>query len=447
MDFAFKYKPYPKQAEFHNSPAKTRVYCGGVGSGKTTAGVAECWQLSMEYPRNYGLVGRMTYPELRDTTWKELIEFPVVEDSVEMRIIDSSIIRRYDKNKMEIELVNGSIIIGRALEDSFDKLAKGLNLGFFYNDEMTETSKKMWDGITRLRLRRKVPCGKCGLLPEGKEVVCPECKTLTIRHTAFGTTNPEGHDWVWQDFVMNADENHFLVQASSYDNPALSGDYIKELEGMPDDWKKRYLYGSFDTFEGLVYKEFQDKEPHVIKPFVIPDHWQRYISLDHGYRNPTAILWGAVNEVGVLHIYDEFYASGRLVSEIASIIKAKSNDQKILQYLIDPSCRNRDGKTGRSIIDEFSDYGVYFSPANNAWEAGVNHVQEYIKLKDGKPKMKIFDNCVNLRTQLQTYRYKETLCDRQPCRATIEKRRSLCRCPAIFDFVFIRNTSERKKEI
>jgi hypothetical protein len=349
----------------------------------------------------------MTYPELRDTTWKELIEFPVLEDEVEMRIIDSSPIRRYDKNKMEIELVNGSVIIGRALEDSFDKLAKGLNLGWFYCDEMTETTKKMWDGITRLRLRRKVQCAKCGLLPEGKEVICPECKTLTIRHTAFGTTNPEGHDWVWQDFVMNADESHFLVSAPSTENPYLPDEYIKELESMPEDWKRRYLYGSFDTFEGLVYKEFQDKPPHVVPEFPIPAHWQRYVALDHGYRNPTAVLWGAVSDKGVLHIYDEFYASGRLVSELATIIKTKSQNQKIMQYLIDPSCHNRDGKTGRSIIDEFSDYGVYFSPANNAWEAGVNHVQEYIKLKEGSPKLVIFPSVVNLRTQLQTYRYKD----------------------------------------
>jgi len=407
MNLEFVYKPMPKQSEFHNSPKKFRVYCGGMGAGKTLAGVAECWQLTFEYPKNFGLVGRMTYPELRDTTWKELCDFQVVLDGEPMRIIDSPFVKKYDKTKMEITAANDSVIIGRSLEDSFDKLGKGLNLGWFYADELTEVPQKMWSGITRLRLRRKVSCPQCGQVPEGDSVVCKNCNILTIRHTAFGTTNPEGHDWVWQEFVMNPDENHFLIQASSTDNPHLPKDYIEELQKMPEDWQKRYLYGSFDTFEGLVYKEFQDKEPWIVPEFAIPPKWQRYIALDHGYRNPTCILWGAVNPVGDVYVYDEFYASSRLVSELSQIIKTKNQNQNILLYLIDPSCRNRDGKTGRSIIDEFADNGVYFSPANNAWQAGVNHVQEYLHLRGKNPKLKIFPKCVNLRTQLQTYRYKD----------------------------------------
>jgi hypothetical protein len=408
VTFEFKYKPLPKQALFHDSSARLRVFAGGMGSGKTLAGVAEAWELTREYSNNFGLVGRMTYPELRDTTWKELIEYPVIVDGEEMRIIDSPFVKRYDKSKMTIECVNGSTIIGRALEDSFDKLAKGLNLGWFYADELTELPQKLWSGITRLRLRRKVACSRCGVIPEKDKVICPTCDILTIRHTAFGTTNPEGHDWVWQEFIMNGDEDHFLIQASSLDNPYLPKEYTDELQKMPEDWKKRYLFGSFDTFEGLVYKEFQDREPWVVKEFDIPETWQRFISLDHGYRNPTSIHWGAVNEIGQLFVYDEFYASGRLVSELATVIKTKTAGQKISMYLIDPSCHNRDGKTGRSIIDEFSDNGIYFSPANNAWEAGVNKVQEYIHLdKDGKCKLKIFEKCVNLRTQLQTYKYKD----------------------------------------
>ena len=406
-DVKLLYNPYPKQRMFHDSRAKFRTYSGGVGSGKTLAGIYEALKQSLTFPNNLGLVGRLTYPELDDTTWKELLNFPCIVDDQEVRFIDSPLVINYNKQKHEITLYNRSIILGRALDDSFDKLAKGLNLGWLYVDELTEVPEEIWDGITRLRLRRRVPCFKCGKYPPPGKVICNNCKIYTIRHTAFGTTNPEGHDWVWKKFIMNNDGNYFIVQASSEENPALSEEYLNELRRMPDEWKKRYLYGSFDTFEGLVYKEYQDKEPFVIEPFKIPEHWYRFVGIDHGYRNPTAILYGAVNDEGLIFIYDELYMSGKLVSELAELMKMKEKENKPKLYLIDPSTRNRNGQTGLSVIDEFASKGIYCEPANNDVRAGINHVQECFNLVNGKPRLKIFKNCVNLRTELQTYRWKD----------------------------------------
>jgi hypothetical protein len=379
-----------------------------MGSGKTLAGIAECITLSLEYDGNFGLIGRATYPELRDSTWKELLDFPVVVDGQDVRFIDSPLVKSYNKANHEITLCNNSVIIGRALADGAEKLGKGLNLGWFYVDEMTEIPEEVFMKIAMGRLRLKPKCKTCRRFPRHGEINCPKCGKQMIRHTAFGTTNPEGHDWVWKKFVMQPTEDYFCVQASSLDNPHLPTEYVKQLGEMPDEWKKRYLYGSFDTFEGLVYKDFQDKAPHIITPFEIPDNWYRFIGLDHGYRNPTAVLWGAVDPKGNVFIYDEFYSSGKLVSEIAEIIKAKSGKQRIQQYLIDPSCRNRNGVTGRSVIDEFADYGLYFDGANNDVRAGINRVQEMMKIQpDGKPRLKIFNECRQLRTELQVYRWKE----------------------------------------
>lgn len=404
----WKYKPLAKQEMFHNSPAKFRLYAGGMGSGKTLAGIAEAWKQTLSFPGNFGLVGRATYPELRDTTWKELINFPIIVDGQEMTIIESPLVASYNKANHEIVTYNGSTIIGRALDDSFHKLAKGLNLGWCYIDELTEVAQEIFEGISLGRLRIRLKCQKCNRYPNEGKTRCDKCGNLTVRHTAFGTTNPEGHDWVWQKFIMNPDPNYFYVQATSEENPNLPSEYIKNLKGMPEEWQKRYLYGSFDTFQGLVYKEFEDKAPHVIKKFDIPEDWYRFIALDHGFRNPTAILWGAVDRAGRLYIYDEFYGNGKRVSELSEIIKAKSKDQKIQQYLIDPSAdADRGGESGRTIVDEFADNGIFFNRAKNEVSAGINHVAEYFKTKDGQPKIKIVEHCHNLRIELQTYRWKD----------------------------------------
>jgi phage terminase large subunit len=405
-----KYDPLEKQLAFHDSPAKFRLYAGGVGSGKSICGVAESIQQSLDYPQNYGLIARKTYPELEKSSWKELLDFPVEADGKSLRFIDSPLVVSYNKQKREVTLFNGSVIAGAAFEDDgFDKFAKGLNLGWLYVDELTEIAETMWDGLINLRLRRKVPCKQCGVIPAGRITVCPKCRIPTIDHCAWGTTNPEGHDWVWKKWVVTDNKKYWYIQATSDENPHLSQDYLDGLAEMPEEWQKRYRFGSFDVFAGLIYKDFQDRPPHVIEAFDIPKWWNRFVTIDYGYRNPTGVLWGAVSDDGRLVIYDEFYASGKLISEVSTIIKTK-NDQRqehIQLYLIDPSCSARDGKTGRSVIDEYSDYGIYCYPANNDVRAGINRVSEYLKIKDGKSKLQIFKNCVNLRTELQTYRWKD----------------------------------------
>lgn len=384
MSWVLNYKPLPKQALFHRSLARYRAYAGGFGSGKTLCGAAEAIQLSFEYPLNFGLVGRMTYPELRDTTWKEVLEFPILIDGKELPLVASPLVKSYNKSEHSLEFVNGSVMIARSLEQAFHKI-KSLNLGWYWIDEGTEANEEIWLGLAG-RLRRK-----------------------GVRHTGFLTTNPEGHDWVWKRFIAQSDERHSIVLAPSTENKYLPEGYVQSLiDQYPEEWTKRYVYCSFDTFEGLVYKDFQDKEPFVVPDnSALPDSWYRFVGLDHGYRNPTAVLWGAVSPDGVLYVYDEFFASGKLVSEVSEIVKTKTGGKDIRLWLIDPSCRNRDAKTGRSIVDEFSDNGLYFEGANNDVRAGINHVNEYLKLTNGKPKLRIFQRCVNLRTELQTYKWKD----------------------------------------
>lgn len=377
------YEPLLKQKEFHESNAKFRCYAGGFGSGKTYCGAWEAFFQSIWYPNNLGLVGRMSYPELRDTTRKEFLELPIIVDKEIVPLVDSPLIKSFNKSENMIEFVNGSVVLFRALDDAFHKI-KSLNLGWFWIDELTEANEEIWLGLVG-RMRRK-----------------------NVQHTGFGTTNPEGKDFVWKMFLQEPKEDYYLVNAPSTENYYLPDGYIERLVSQyPEEWVKRYVYGSFDTFEGLVYKDFSDKAPFVVDSFDIPDNWYKFIGIDYGYRNPMAILWCALDEKGNAYVYDEYYQTGTLISDVCDIIHTKTNKQKIKLYLIDPSTAQRDGKTGKTVQDEFNDNGIYVTPANNDKRAGINRVNEYFKLKDGKPKLKIFKNCVNLRRELQVYKWKD----------------------------------------
>ena len=384
VKFQLLYEPMEKQKQFHQAPQKFKALVGGMGSGKTLPGSAEAIYLSMEVPKNLGLIGRATYPELRDSTRKEVLDFPVEVDGKEYPLVASPIVKSFNKAENVLTFVNGSQILFRSLEDAFDKI-KSLNLGWFWVDELTEITEEIWFGLVG-RLRRN-----------GSQLI------------GYGTTNPEGHDWVWKRFKMNPGTDHFCVEMSSKENLFLPDGYVASLEAQyPPEWVRRYVDGSFDAFSGLIYKDFQDKEPWTFKKREIPDKWYKFIGLDHGYRNPTCILWGAVDPQGTIWIYDEFFSSEMLVSGLANIILTKNKRQDVKGFLIDPSCKNRNGVTGRSVIDEFESQGLYFNPANNDIRAGINHVQECLKPNEkGIPKLKISVECPHLREELQSYRWKD----------------------------------------
>ncbi len=406
LNVELKFTPLKEQRLFIENKARFKIYGGGFGSGKTIAGAWHAFFLSMWYPKNFGLVGRMSYPELRDTTRREMLNLPIYIDGKEYPLVESPLIKSFNKSENHLVFANGSEIVFRSLDDAFHKI-KSLNLGWFWIDEATEANEEIWLGLEGRLRRRGVP------------------------HVGLGTTNPEGHDYIWKRFIASATDitripsgkegvpeklraygnNSFLVTAYSSDNIHLPKDYVPNLVARyPDEWVKRYVYGSFDTFSGLIYSMYRDEEPFLYDPAKqqIQSDWYKFIALDWGYRNPTAIVWGAVDYDGNLWIYDEYYSGGKTVSEVAEIIKAKNNGKIIQQYLIDPSTRNRSGVTGRSIIDEFADAGIYFNPANNDVRAGINRTQEYLKVGErGLPKMRVNKHCTNWRTEVQLYRWKD----------------------------------------
>ncbi len=70
MDYLAK----AKQALFHQSEAKYRLYIGAWRAGKTYAGCQEALKKSYLYPNNCGLIGRKDFTDLRDTTIKTFFD-------------------------------------------------------------------------------------------------------------------------------------------------------------------------------------------------------------------------------------------------------------------------------------------------------------------------------------------------------------------------------------
>lgn len=387
VDLASLYTPLPKQRIFHESPAKYKCYMGGVGSGKTTALVWEVILLSMEYPKNYGLVGRYTYPELRDTTMYEFFN-----------ICPDILIQDYVKTEHKVVFKNGSTIIFRHLEEP-DKL-KSLNLGFFAIDEMTETPENVFL-MLQSRLRKK-------------EVG---------RRIGFGSTNPEGHDWVWHKFSVahKDDPDYLFIRAASYENKHLPSDYVEDLrKSFPEHWIKRYIEGDPSAFAGQIITGWNEAI-HVLEPFEIPDDWPRFVGLDHGTNNPTAVLWCAIHPEGFKVFYKEHFQSQELVEYHAKKIFELNGSDNIENWIADPAIFNltqQNPKRGlHSIADIYAEYEIHWTPGDNDVKSGINTLIHHFFIDPhlvnpftghiGSPRAFLTKDCPNAIHEIPQYRWKE----------------------------------------
>jgi len=214
--------------------------------------------------------------------------------------------------------------------------------------------------------------------------------------------NYDGHNWIYK--LFNEQKIGDLFLTNTFDNKDnLPIDYIPGLQKLPKKLQERYLYGSDADMEGVVFDEFS-RGTSVRDPFEIPVEWEKVVALDHGVTNPTAVLWAAIDWDGNVFIYDEHYESGKTISHHAEVIK-KKDYQNIRTWLIDPSCRAKvNEKAGQfySIIDEYSDAGIRFEPADNSLLAGINRVNTYFKDK----RLFIFKNCVSTLQEVENWKWK-----------------------------------------
>jgi len=364
--------PTPKQDLFHrlinhHDPLKRRkhvVFAGGFGTGKTDALVVEALAQTLLIPGNLGLIGRKTIDSFRKSTLETLL-----------RLAPPGSIIRHNKTEHEIEFVNKSKIVYMQLDagrDAVDRI-KSMNLGWFAIDQLEEIDQEVYLSAQG-RLRRK-GANRCD----------------------FHTVNPAGHDWIWRIWVdgetpdgealeygliesvtwpedVEAPQTDADVAAHS-DNPYLPPDYIRSLLAYPERWKKRFVYCYWDSFAGLIWPEFNEIK-HFVPRRPIPKSWPRYIAMDYGYRNPTAVLWAAVSPSGQIFIYNSHYRSEWRVGDHVPVIRAKCGRDVIKDWLADPSI-SKQGFDGNTISSEYAKYGIFWRPANNDVGAGINRVGEY----------------------------------------------------------------------
>ena len=360
MDYELK----PEQIDFIGNCEQFPAYIGGIGTGKSFSLISKALFHSQESENNLGVIIRKNFTDLRDSTIRDFEQYTGLHVS---------------KDDKEVKLPNKSVIMFRHGDEL--PVLKNLNLGWFGIEQAEEFGDSLsWDMLI-MRLRRNVKF-----------------------RSGFLVANANGHNWIWDKWVKNGpSKNHALVQATTYDFAnILPPDYIKNLEAnLPEKLFKRFVMNSHEIVEGLVYHEYNEAS-HVIEPFEIPSGWERGFILDHGFRNPTAVLWYAINYDGDIILYDEHYEAEKPVSYHAEVIKKRYHENG----LADPSIFSLTQSRGAylfSIADEYREYGVNLAPAQREEEyAAIARVNEFFKAG----RIKVFRTLVHARHEFGNWKWK-----------------------------------------
>lgn len=198
-----------------------------------------------------------------------------------------------------------------------------------------------------------------------------------------------------------------LVVVSTYrDNKFLTPEQCADIEELKKSDPQMYEMlgeGKFIKPAGTFFREF-NSGVHVIEPFPLPKHWQRFRFMDYGL-DMTATYWIAIDTEANGFVYKELYEPDLIISSAAAKIVSMTKEPIRLTYA-PPDLWNRRQETGKSAADIFRENGVLLTKADNNREQGWLNVKEWIKPFDTvdeqtgeakvSSKLKIFSNCVNL---------------------------------------------------
>lgn len=316
--------PNNKQRLFFLSSKRHTAYGGARGGGKSWALRRKFVLLALNYPKLKLLLLRRTFPELREN------HILVLQEELH------TIARFVERDKSFIFLNKSKIKLGYCEHESDVFQYQGQEYDVIGLEEATHFTDSQ-----RLFLS-----------------TCNRTTRTDFVPRMYYTANPGGvgHAWfkrlfVDRSFLDNENpQNYSFIKANIYDNQILMNSnpqYLEQLQSLPREMKKAYLYGDWNVFAGQFFKEFNPQK-HICLPFKIPGSWKKFRSLDYGL-DMTCCHWWALSPHGVAYIYRELYQPGLTLSEAArKITQNTPQDEAIMYTAASPDLWNSRQESSRS---------------------------------------------------------------------------------------------------
>ncbi len=405
VDLGFVPQEGPQQA-FVDCPCDIVIFGGARGGGKTYASLGEWWIHSEDYGSlAKGLMVRKTREDLRDTINAATQMFGAAA--------------QWKEKGGYFQMANGGRLTCAYLENDADAANyQGWSLTRVYVEELTQYAAPgpIFKLFATLRSAHGVPC------------------------QFRATCNPggPGHHWVKQwaidigAYRVHVDPenglNRVFIPSKLSDNPKLLENdpgYINKLKASGSaQLVKAWLEGDWNVIEGAFFQEFSTQR-HVIQPFLVPDHWTRFRSMDWGSAKPFSIGWWSVVQDDMRHDgrllprgaivrYREWYGAKTGQPNVGLKIAAEAVAAGIVARETEGSHRERMAYgvldpaafaviSGPSIGETLARHGAIFRRADNSRTTRDKRMGGWDQVRarlagdvDGNPMMFFFDTCRDL---------------------------------------------------
>lgn len=299
---------WPKQLEAFKSYAQEKVYGGAAGGGKSHYERVEAIALCLEIPGLQYYLFRRSYSDLQ----KSYVEGPTGFNALLAPLINEGAVESVAK---EIRFPNGSKIFLCHCQHEKDVFSFG---SFeFHVLNIAEAGEFTEFMMNFLRSRVRAPKEFLEKLPD-KFLLPRECwlnpneKEWSIPRVTY-TCNPvgPGKAFLKRNFVDVGRPGQYwrapaelggmlrqYIPAKLKDNPSLDPvQYAAKLKGIGKAAiVEAMLDGNWNVTVGGFFPQI-DRIIHIIRPFMIPQHWPRFMAYDHGAcgdGDPFSIGWYVV---------------------------------------------------------------------------------------------------------------------------------------------------------
>lgn len=366
---------------FHKSEKVGRILKGGNRSGKSVAGCVEgIWRSLGTHPyystHDTPTRGRIVTVD-KDNGIKQIIKPLLAQWSPPSSLKNGSFEDSWNNQSSVLTYVNGSTIQVKTHQQEVESFA-GVPMHWTWLDE------------------------ECPL------AIFQECRLRLIDYNGnwWMTMTPvEGMDWINDRFLATGAKNVEIFDVDITDNPHLNKLALKLLqEDLTDEEKEIRQRGIFVPKGGLSLPNF-DLDKHVIvgdRP--VPKKWTVYVSVDHGFNNPTAILWHAVSPNLDVITFAEHYKRKMIIKNHAAAVLEMNKKWGVTPelYTCDPSMSQKTAETGTSPLQLYRDYGIPLVPAKKDVDGRINKMNEYFE----HDKWHITQDCPNTIKEIRGYHWK-----------------------------------------
>jgi len=242
------------QLEFFESLSSRSAFIAGVGSGKTHVLILSALYMACVHE---GLPGAILFPTF--VQWED-IGLPKWQELVPEDLYS------YHPKAGKIFMANGSTIYTLGVKSALKRI-RGYNWAWAFMDEAGPER----DANAVKMIGQRIRVGD------------PRRRRLGV------LTSPAGHQWLeaWCSAGVH------VVRASTYDNPYLDADYLRQLEiDFPPGSRehRQEMLGEFVSITGRVYGEVFALSDHTVPWEGTPG--DRYVlTVDPGYRASAWLVW------------------------------------------------------------------------------------------------------------------------------------------------------------